>query len=69
MPYGVLLIRYVSASKWRTQMRANRSKEALHTLNEAPPHQKRTLAFAIAYGWALIGSGNATRREKLSTRH
>jgi tetratricopeptide (TPR) repeat protein len=50
------------------QMRANRPKEAMQMLNEAPPHQKRTLAFAIAYNWALIGLGNATEARKTVDR-
>ena len=39
------------------QMRSNQPQEALQTLNGASANQKRSLAFAIAYNWALIGAG------------
>jgi tetratricopeptide (TPR) repeat protein len=47
------------------ELRANRAKAALRILDEAPPHQKRTLAFAIGYGWALIGFGDAVVARKI----
>jgi tetratricopeptide (TPR) repeat protein len=39
-------------------LRTNRAKEAIQTLTEATDAQKRTLAFVVAYNWALIGLGD-----------
>jgi tetratricopeptide (TPR) repeat protein len=45
-------------------LRANKPKEALETLDQATDAQKRTLAFAIAYNWALIGNGDGSAARK-----
>lgn len=45
-------------------LRANKPKEALETLDGATVTQKRTLAFAIAYNWALIGEGDGSAARK-----
>ena len=47
------------------QLRANRPKDALETLSDTLPHQKRTLAYAISYVWALIGVGDAAGARKM----
>ena len=49
-------------------MRANRPKDALQMLNEAPAHQRRTLAFVIAHNWAIIGVGDVTQARKVVDR-
>src|SRR5262245_25836820 len=46
------------------EMRANLPNEAIHTLNQAPERQKHTLAFVIAYNWALIGLGNGSEARR-----
>jgi tetratricopeptide (TPR) repeat protein len=45
-------------------LRMNKAREAVQTLEEAPDNQKRTLAFAIAYNWALIGLGDGSAARK-----
>jgi tetratricopeptide (TPR) repeat protein len=45
-------------------LRMNKPKEAVQTLEEAPDNQKRTLAFSIAYNWALIGLGDGGAARK-----
>jgi tetratricopeptide (TPR) repeat protein len=38
-------------------VRTNKARQAIQTLDDATDAQKRTLAFAVAYNWALIGAG------------
>jgi tetratricopeptide (TPR) repeat protein len=45
-------------------VRINRPREAIQTLDEATNAQKRTLAFAVAYNWALIGAGEVAAARK-----
>ena len=45
-------------------VRVNRPKDALDTLDEATPAQKHTLAFIVAYNWALIAAGDGIAARK-----
>ncbi len=45
-------------------LRTNKAQEALDILNQTPDEQKRTLTFAVAYNWALIGMGDLATARK-----
>jgi tetratricopeptide (TPR) repeat protein len=45
-------------------VRTNKAREAIQTLDGGTDDQKRTLAFAVAYNWALIGAGEVAAARK-----
>jgi len=45
-------------------LQTNKAQEALDVLNQATEEQKRTLTFAVAYNWALIGMGDLATARK-----
>ena len=45
-------------------LQTNKTPEALDVLNQAADEQKRTLPFAVAYNWALIGMGDLATARK-----
>jgi predicted Zn-dependent protease len=42
----------------------NNPKSALQAMDEAPPEQKRTLAFVVVRNWVLIASGDSQTARK-----
>ena len=45
-------------------LQTNKAQEALAVLNQATGEQKRSLAFVVAYNWALIGMGDLATARK-----
>ena len=45
-------------------LQTNKTQDALDTLNQATDEQKRTMTFAVAYNWALIGMGDLVTARK-----
>lgn len=45
-------------------LQTNKVQEALNILNQATNEQKRTLRFAVAYNWTLIGMGDLATARK-----
>jgi tetratricopeptide (TPR) repeat protein len=45
-------------------LQTQKAQEALTVLNQATDEQKRTLAFVVAYNWALIGMGDLATARK-----
>lgn len=45
-------------------LQTNKAQDALNTLNQATDDQKRTMTFALAYNWALIGMGDLPTARK-----